>query len=121
MGIRWQILGAAAVAVFILFRNLPAALTFLWPGLLRARETDDDGSLDPEREPAMERVDKALRELGFGKIGAIEVPVNCHYKGRLLAHIVNDSAARVIIADGEFVARLAEVANEVSALSTVVV
>ncbi len=73
MSIRWQILGAAAVAVFILFRNLPAALTFLWPGLLRARETDDDGSLDPEREPAMERVDKALTELGFGKIGAIEV------------------------------------------------
>jgi hypothetical protein len=73
MSIRWQILGAAAVAVFILFRNLPAALTFLWPGLLRARETDDDGSLDPEREPAMERVDKALTALGFGKIGAIEV------------------------------------------------
>jgi crotonobetaine/carnitine-CoA ligase len=57
----------------------------------------------------------------LAKIGAIEVPVNCHYKGRLLAHIVNDSAARVIIADGEFLARLAEVANEVSALSTVVV
>jgi crotonobetaine/carnitine-CoA ligase len=57
----------------------------------------------------------------LAKIGAIEVPVNCHYKGRLLAHIVNDSAARVIIADSEFLARLAEVANEVSALSTVVV
>jgi hypothetical protein len=73
MAIRWQILGAAAFAIWILFRNLPAALTFLWPGLLRAQETDDDGSLDPEREPAMERVDKELRELGFGKIGAIQV------------------------------------------------
>jgi len=56
----------------------------------------------------------------LAKIGAIEVPVNCHYKGRLLAHIVNDSAARVIIADSEFLPRLTEVANEVPALSTVV-
>lgn len=73
MEIRWQILIASAVAIWILFRNLPAALTFLWPHLLRAQETDDDGSLDPEREPAMERVDKALRELGFEKVGAIQV------------------------------------------------
>jgi len=36
----------------------------------------------------------------LAKIGAIEVPVNCHYKGRLLAHLVNDSAARVIIEAG---------------------
>jgi carnitine-CoA ligase len=57
----------------------------------------------------------------LAKIGAIEVPVNCHYKGRLLAHIVNDSAARVIIADSEFLPRLAEVADDVPALSSVVV
>src|SRR5277367_2931970 len=57
----------------------------------------------------------------LAKIGAIEVPVNCHYKGRLLAHIVNDSAARVIIADREFLPRLAEVAGEVPVLSEVVV
>ncbi len=57
----------------------------------------------------------------LAKIGAIEVPVNCHYKGRLLAHLVNDSAARVIIADGEFLPRLAEVASDVTALSTAVV
>lgn len=57
----------------------------------------------------------------LAKIGAIEVPVNCHYKGRLLAHLVNNSAARVIIADGEFLPRLAEVVHAFSALSTVVV
>jgi carnitine-CoA ligase len=56
----------------------------------------------------------------LAKLRAIEVPVNCHYKGRLLAHIVNDSAARVIIADSEFLPRLAEVSSETPALSTVV-
>ena len=57
----------------------------------------------------------------LAKIGAIEVPVNCHYKGRLLSHLVNDSGARVIIADSEFFPRLSEVSNAFSALSTVVI
>ncbi len=57
----------------------------------------------------------------LAKIGAIEVPVNCHYKGRLLSHVVNDSAARVIIADQAFLPRLAEVSGEFSALYTAVV
>ncbi len=70
---RWQILLAGAAAAWFLFRSLPAALLFVSPGLLRSRETDDDGSLDPAREPAMERVARALAELGFEKIGAIEV------------------------------------------------
>ena len=28
----------------------------------------------------------------LGKLGAIEVPVNCHYRGRLLGHLIGDSA-----------------------------
>jgi len=71
--IRWQILLALAVATWLFFSNLPGALLFIWPGWMRARETDDDGSLDPETEPAMERVDSALRDLGFSKLGAIQV------------------------------------------------
>ncbi|HUB10160.1 MAG TPA: hypothetical protein VMB50_24365 [Myxococcales bacterium] len=71
--LRWQILIAAAAAAWFLFRYLPSALLFVWPGLLRTRETSDDGSLDPEREPAMERVHKGLTELGFARVGAIQV------------------------------------------------
>jgi crotonobetaine/carnitine-CoA ligase len=56
----------------------------------------------------------------LAKLGAIEVPVNCHYKGRLLAHVVNDSGARLIVADAEFLPRLSEVAPDLASLSTVV-
>ncbi len=70
---RWQILLAGAGAVWFLFRNLPQGLLFFFPGLLRARETDDDGSLDPARWPAMEHVERALGALGFARAGAIEV------------------------------------------------
>lgn len=71
--LRWQILIAGAAALWFLFRYLPQALLFLAPSLLRTRETSDDGSLDPDREPAMERVHKGLTELGFEKVGAIQV------------------------------------------------
>jgi len=71
--IRWQILLALAVAIWLFFKNLPGALLCVWPGWMRARETDDDGSLDPETEPAMARVDQELRELGFSRVGAIQV------------------------------------------------
>ncbi len=71
--IRWQILLALAVAIWLFFRNLPGALLCIWPGFMRARETDDDGSLDAESEPAMARVDHGLRDLGFTKVGAIQV------------------------------------------------
>ena len=68
-----RLLLALAVAIWFFFKNLPGALLFIWPGWMRARETDDDGSLDPDSEPAMARVDSDLRELGFTKVGAIQV------------------------------------------------
>lgn len=55
------------------------------------------------------------------KIGAIEVPVNCHYKGRLLWHLLYDLRARVMIVDEEYLPRLAAVANELTILTTLVV
>ncbi len=57
----------------------------------------------------------------LAKIGAIEVPVNCHYTGRLLSHLMNDSGARVIIADSEFLPRLSEISSELSTLSSAVI
>jgi carnitine-CoA ligase len=55
------------------------------------------------------------------KIGAIEVPVNCHYKGRLLAHVIEDSHAHVMIVDEEYLRRLAAITDEITTLTTLVV
>lgn len=57
----------------------------------------------------------------LSKIGAIEVPINCHYRGRLLAHVVNDSHARVMIVDEEHLPRLAAITKEITTLTTLVV
>lgn len=62
-----------AIALWLVARNASGALLCLLPWLQKARETSDDGSLDPENEPAMERFDAGLRALGFAKLGAIEL------------------------------------------------
>ena len=51
-------------------------------------------------------------------IGAVYVPVNISYRGRLLAHVIENSAARLIIADARLAERLAEV--DTAALGTLV-
>src|SRR4030088_3237364 len=52
-------------------------------------------------------------------IGAVYVPVNISYRGRLLAHVIKNSGARLMIADARLVERLAEVDR--AALDTLVV
>ncbi|MFC9355130.1 AMP-binding protein [Rhodococcus sp. NPDC057014] len=47
--------------------------------------------------------------LGANKIGAIYVPINTALKGDLLAHVVEDSTARVVVSDARFSANVAEV------------
>ncbi len=62
---------------------------------------------------------EALRVFfALGYIGAVYVPINTAYRGPLLAHVLANSGARVIVADGRFVPRLGEVS--VAALETVV-
>jgi crotonobetaine/carnitine-CoA ligase len=56
----------------------------------------------------------------LGKLGAIEVPVNCSYKGQLLARVMTDSNARVVIADAEYLPRFADLAAELSGIETIV-
>jgi crotonobetaine/carnitine-CoA ligase len=51
-------------------------------------------------------------------IGAVYVPVNISYRGRLLAHVIENSGARLMIADARLAERLAEV--ETAALQTLV-
>ena len=51
-------------------------------------------------------------------IGAVYVPVNVSYRGRLLAHVVQNSGARLMVADARLAERLAEV--ETAILDTLV-
>ena len=59
--------------------------------------------------------------LGLGKLGAVQVPVNTAYRGNLLVHVVNDSAARTMIVEAQFLERLAEVADRLEHLERLVV
>lgn len=66
-------------------------------------------------------LDYVLAWLGLSFSGAIEVPVNTAYKGAILAYIVNHSGARVLVAEDHYCERVAAVADQLTALETVVV
>jgi carnitine-CoA ligase len=51
-------------------------------------------------------------------IGAVYVPVNISYRGRLLAHVIKNSGAKLMIADARLAERLGEV--ETAAVETLV-
>jgi crotonobetaine/carnitine-CoA ligase len=57
----------------------------------------------------------------LAKIGAVQVPVNVYYKGRLLSYLIKDSRARLMIVDAEFLPRLTEVAGDIADVATVVI
>jgi crotonobetaine/carnitine-CoA ligase len=48
---------------------------------------------------------------GLNYIGAVCVPINLAYRGRLLEHVVENSDARLIVCHGQLYGRLAEVAR----------
>ena len=66
-------------------------------------------------------LDFAQLILGLALSGRVEVPVNTAYKGRILAHVVNDSTATVMVAEDRYCTRIADVAAELEHLRTVVV
>jgi carnitine-CoA ligase len=51
-------------------------------------------------------------------IGAVYVPINVSYRGRLLAHVIQNSGARLMIADARLAERLTEV--DTASLETLV-
>ncbi|MGI9413269.1 MAG: AMP-binding protein [Hyphomicrobiales bacterium] len=57
----------------------------------------------------------------LSKLGAIEVPVNVHYRGSILAHIVNDSSARTMVIDAGFLGRLDAIADQVGQVEHLIV
>ena len=59
--------------------------------------------------------------LGLGKLGAIQVPVNTAYRGAILAHVINDSAADTLIVEEGFLERVAEVAPKLGHLRRLIV
>lgn len=46
--------------------------------------------------------------LALNYIGAIYVPINTAYRGNLLRHVINNAGARLMLADGRLVERLAD-------------
>jgi len=59
--------------------------------------------------------------LGLGLTGVVEVPVNTAYKGRFLAHMLTDSAAKVLVVEEKYLPRLADVIDQAVDLESVVV
>ncbi len=59
--------------------------------------------------------------LAISCLGAIEVPVNVHERGRFLAHVLEDSRAEVIIADVGLLGRVAAVEESLTHLRQVFV
>ncbi len=58
---------------------------------------------------------------GSAKIGVVEVPVNFNLKGNPLLHIINDSRAKVMIIDHQYLDRLESIKDNTTELQTVVV
>lgn len=57
----------------------------------------------------------------LNSLGAVEVPVNTEYRGSYLEHVANDSTARLMIADAEFLPAIADVAGGLTCLDRVIV
>ena len=59
--------------------------------------------------------------LGLSLLKAVEVPANTGYRGNMLAYLIENSEARLLVISAQFCDRLAEVADGLSNLETVVV
>ena len=65
--------------------------------------------------------DFALTWLALAKAGAVEAPVNTAFRGPGLAHVLNLTRARVLIADERYLAAIADVWDELMHVTTLVV
>jgi carnitine-CoA ligase len=59
--------------------------------------------------------------LGLSWLRAVEVPANTGYRGTMLAYLIENSEARLLVISAQFCGRLAEVADRLTRLETVVV
>ena len=56
----------------------------------------------------------------LAKLGAIEVPVNIHLRGGVLAYVINDSLAATLIIDRKYIDRIETIAHELKSLKRIV-
>jgi carnitine-CoA ligase len=65
-------------------------------------------------------IDYILAWCALAKIGAVEVPVNNHARGTVFAHVVNDSLAKTMIVDRQYLDRLEFVLADLKGLERVI-
>ena len=58
---------------------------------------------------------------GCAWLGAIESPVNTNYKGDWLRHVVNNTAAEIVLADDRFVGPIFDIADQLTHVKRLVV
>ncbi|MDH3377854.1 MAG: acyl--CoA ligase, partial [Gammaproteobacteria bacterium] len=65
-------------------------------------------------------VDYILAWCALSKCGGIEVPVNIHNRGNPLAYLINDSLAKTIIIDVQFLDRIDAIKSELKSLQCLI-
>ena len=68
-----------------------------------------------------QHADTVITWLGANIASVAFVPINIAYKGEMLRYIIERSRARVLIIEGKWCDRLADIADDLTALKTVVV
>ncbi len=66
-------------------------------------------------------VDYIIAWCALAKLGAIEVPVNVHYRGTILSYVINDSGAAAMLAHHEFLERIEAVGGDLRNLKEIYV
>ena len=64
--------------------------------------------------------ESAYAWLATARLGAIEVPINTAYRGTILTHVANNSGATVGVVHVDYLDRLDAVADDVTALRTII-
>jgi crotonobetaine/carnitine-CoA ligase len=62
-----------------------------------------------------------LTWFALAKLGAVEVPINIHYRGQFLRHVANNSGAKFAITDAHLLQALVECAGDLAHLKAVYV
>ncbi len=65
-------------------------------------------------------VDFILTWCALSKFGGVEVPVNVHNRGNPLAYLINDSLAKTIIIDLQFIAQLDSIKSDLEHLDRII-
>lgn len=77
------------------------------------------------QEPVLLMLDNHAEFLSLwwalGLTARIEAPVNTGYKGSILAHVINNSKARVMVLEAQYLPLLDDIAERLSTLETIIV